>query len=163
MRSRGRGEAARAAALATAGGPFEPTEQQLQLQRVSGVTAQPAMHAMLLSNNNYRTSWLPSLPSRLQHHITLESCTMVPGLRQHHSTTVRWPSSTGRRHQQVDKFCAAHSTICLQQCLVLGFHASKLRKPVVAVAMQASKRAASSQSLMDEIKASKSSLRDLQH
>lgn len=46
---------------------------------------------------------------------------------------------------------------------MLGFHASKLRKPVVAVAMQASKRAASSQSLMDEIKASKSSLRDLQH
>lgn len=85
MRSRGRGEAARAAALATAGGPFEPTEQQLQLQRVSGVTAQPAMHAMLLSNNSYRTSWLPSLPSRLQHHITLESCTMVPGLRQHHT------------------------------------------------------------------------------
>ena len=32
MRSRGRAEAARAAALAAAGGPSEPTEQQLLLQ-----------------------------------------------------------------------------------------------------------------------------------
>jgi hypothetical protein len=43
MRSRGRGEAARAAALATAGGPLEPTEQQLLLQRVSKLLRRTCM------------------------------------------------------------------------------------------------------------------------
>jgi len=37
LRSRGRGEAARLAALATAGGPSETTEQQRLLERVSQV------------------------------------------------------------------------------------------------------------------------------
>lgn len=35
MRSRGRGEAARGAALAVAGGPSEPTQQQQLMERVS--------------------------------------------------------------------------------------------------------------------------------
>jgi isoamylase len=56
MRSRGRGEAARAAALATAGGPLEPTEQQLLLQRASkrAASSQSLMDEIKASKSSLR-------------------------------------------------------------------------------------------------------------
>lgn len=51
LRSRGRGEAARGAALAIAGGPSEPTEQQQLLARVS------CSHVCVVLCTRLKLSW----------------------------------------------------------------------------------------------------------